>query len=81
VVDEMNEVWHWEIDTVIGRNHSGALVTIVERVTMVTVSKRGQCKRAIDVTAATITRLTPFRRLVHTITADNGKEFPEHEKA
>jgi IS30 family transposase len=30
VVDEKNEVGHWEIDTAIGKNHSGALVTIVE---------------------------------------------------
>ena len=32
------------------------------------------------VTAATITLLTPFRKLVHTITADNGKEFSGHER-
>ena len=80
VVDEKNEVGHWEIDTVIGKNHSGALVTIVERVTKFTVSMRVQSKRANDVTAATITLLTPFRKLVHTITADNGKEFSAHEK-
>lgn len=80
VVDAKNEVGHWEIDTVIGKNHQGALVTIVERVTRFTVSKRVQSKRAADVTEATIALLTPFRMLVHTITADNGKEFSAHEK-
>jgi transposase, IS30 family len=79
-VDEKSEVGHWEIDTVIGKNHSGALVTIVERVTKFTVSKRVQSKRSLEVTAATISLLTPFKSLVHTITADNGKEFCEHEQ-
>lgn len=79
-VDEKNEVGHWEIDTVIGKGHRGALVTIVERVTLFTVSKRVNSKCAAEVTAATIALLTPFKHLVHTITADNGKEFAYHEK-
>jgi len=79
-VDEKDEVGHWEIDTVIGKGHSGALVTIVERVTLFTVSARVDSKSADDVTAATIKLLTPFKKLVHTITSDNGKEFAYHEK-
>ncbi len=31
-VDAKSRVGDWEIDTVIGRGHSGVLVTIVERV-------------------------------------------------
>lgn len=80
VVDEKIEVGHWEIDTVIGQNHSGALVTIVERVTKFTVSARVQSKCAADVSAMTVTLLTPFIGLVSSITADNGKEFAYHEK-
>jgi len=55
-------------------------VTIVERVTRFTVSQRVASKSAADVAAATITLLTPFKKLVHTITSDNGKEFAYHEK-
>jgi len=33
VVDDKSRIGDWEIDTVIGKGHSGALVTIVERVT------------------------------------------------
>lgn len=80
VVDEKSRVGDWEIDTVIGKNHSGALVTIVERVTLFTVSMRVKSKRAKEVTAATLALLTPFKGLVHTITSDNGKEFAYHEK-
>ena len=79
-VDEKEEVGHWEIDTVIGKGHSGALVTIVERVTRFTVSKRVNSKSAAKVTAATIALLTPFKKLVLTITSDNGKEFAYHEE-
>lgn len=80
VVDEKSRAGDWEIDTVIGKGHSGALVTIVERVTLFTVSKRVKSKRAKEVTAATIALLTPFKGLVHTITSDNGKEFAYHEQ-
>ncbi|MDP0561477.1 MAG: IS30 family transposase [Candidatus Endonucleobacter sp. (ex Gigantidas childressi)] len=37
-------------------------------------------KSAADVTKATISLLNPFKDIVHTITADNGKEFSYHEK-
>ncbi|MBB3063666.1 IS30 family transposase [Microbulbifer rhizosphaerae] len=36
-VDAKSRVGDWEIDTVIGKWHSGALVTIVERATQFTV--------------------------------------------
>ena len=63
-----------------GKGHSGALVTIVERVTKYTVSSRVNSKSAADVTQATIALLLPFHDVAHTITADNGKEFAYHEK-
>jgi IS30 family transposase len=70
----------WEIDLVIGKGHSGALVTIVERKTSFTVSTRVDDKSAKTVTAATIALLAPFKGAVLTITADNGKEFAYHGK-
>lgn len=80
VVDNKSRIGDWEIDTVIGKGHSGALVTIVERVTKLTVSSRVNSKSAADVTQATIALLKPFEDVVHTITADNGKEFAYHEE-
>ena len=64
----------------IGKGHSGALVTIVERKTKFTVSMRINDKTAETVTAATLALLTPFKDSVLTITADNGKEFAYHER-
>lgn len=78
VVEERSRVGDWEIDTVIGKGHSGALVTIVERSTKFTVSAQVNSKSATDVTRATIALLRPYKEAVHTITADNGKEFAYH---
>jgi len=79
IVDEKARVGDWEIDTVIGKGHRGALVTIVERVTNFTVSKQVANKTAAAVTEATIELLEPLKDVVHTITADNGKEFSQHK--
>jgi|TARA_Y100000031_G_C8163451_1_gene358179 IS30 family transposase len=80
VVDEKSRVGDWEIDLVIGKGHSGAIVTIVERKLSFTVSKRVNSKSAEIVTAATIELLAPYKDAVLTITADNGKEFAYHEE-
>jgi len=80
VVDEKSRVGDWEIDLVIGKGHSGALVTIVERATSFCVSTQIDDKSAKTVTTATIALLKPYKGAVLTITADNGKEFAYHEQ-
>jgi IS30 family transposase len=69
-----------EIDLVIDKGHSGALVTIVARETNSAVSKRVNDKSADIVTAATISLLEPYKAAVLTITADTGKELAYHQK-
>ncbi len=80
IVDDKERLGDWEIDLVIGKNHSSALVTIVERKTSFTLSVRIDNKSAETVTAATIKLLELYKEAVLTITADNGKEFAYHEK-
>jgi len=80
IVEQKSRVGDWEIDLVIGKSHSGAFVTIVDRATSFTVSKRINSKSADVVTAATTALLAPYAGAVLTITADNGKEFAHHEK-
>ena len=79
VVDNKERVGDWEIDTVVGKNHRGALVTAVERKTKFSCIRHVPKKEAALVAGALIEMLSPFKELVHTITADNGKEFSEHE--
>ncbi|PPD42685.1 MAG: IS30 family transposase [Methylobacter sp.] len=80
IVNEKTRLGDWEIDTVIGKNHQGALVTIVDRVSKFTLIKKVTSKQADVVAEATITLLQPYRDKTTTITADNGKEFAGHEK-
>ena len=79
VVEKKTRIGDWEIDTVIGKNHQGALVTIVDRVSKFTLIKKVDSKRADVVTEATISLLKPYLDKVLTITADNGKEFSDHQ--
>lgn len=79
IVAEKTRLGDWEIDTVIGQNHQGALVTIVDRVSKFTLIKKVESKHAEVVTAATISLLQPYLNKTLTITADNGKEFAGHE--
>ena len=60
VVEAKTRIGDWEIDTVIGKNHKGALVTIVDRVSKFTLIKKVDSKQAKVVTEATIKLLTPY---------------------
>jgi IS30 family transposase len=80
IVEQKVRIGDWEIDTVIGKNHQGALVTIVDRKSKYTLIKKVDSKHAEVVTRATITLLKPYLDKTLTITADNGKEFAGHER-
>lgn len=80
VVDDKVRFGDLEIDTVIGKNHKGALLTINDRVTGLVWIRLLSGKDAGPLTKAAIDALKPFREQKHTITADNGKEFSFHEE-
>ena len=79
VVEEKSRIGDWEVDTVIGRYHHQAIVTIVDRHSKFTLMKKVPAKQADMVTNAIVQLLTPVKDYVHTITSDNGKEFSYHE--
>lgn len=80
VVDKKSRVGDWEGDTMIGKYHKGALLTLVERKTLYTIIVPLQGKSADKLKEAVIAVLGPIKERVHTLTYDNGKEFAEHEK-
>lgn len=80
LVEKRERVGDLEIDLVIGKAHSGAILTINDRASGLLVMELLQGKNAADVTAATISRLEPYKEYLHTITSDNGKEFAGHEE-
>jgi transposase, IS30 family len=79
IVAERKRIGDWEADTIIGKNHRQAIVSIVERKTGLTLIQKVERKTAQAVSQAMIELMTPYRNKVHTITSDNGKEFAGHE--
>ena len=80
-IEKRDRIGDWEIDLVIGKNHKGAVVTIVDRLSLMTLIAKVDSKHADLVTAATTNLLKPYRkRAANTITADNGKEFSGHKE-
>ena len=80
VVEKKNRIGDLEIDTVIGKNHKGALVTVVDRKSKFVLIKNVPTKEAKVVTEALIEMIEPIKAITHTITSDNGKEFAYHKQ-
>jgi IS30 family transposase len=80
VVDEKNRIGDWEIDTIIGKGHKQAIVTIVERFSKYMVMKKIVNKNASLTEKAVIELLGHQKEKVHTITSDNGSEFANHKE-
>ena len=80
VVDERSRFGDWEIDTIVGKDNKGAIVTLTERKTgYLMMEKLPQGKNAKGLAETVIRMLTPYKKWVHTITSDNGTEFAEHK--
>jgi len=79
VVDNKTRIGDWEVDLIIGKYHKGSIVTIVDRKSKFTLMRKLPSKEAIGVTNAIIELLHPVKKITHTITSDNGKEFSLHE--
>ena len=70
----------WEMDTIVGKNNKGAILTMVERTTsFMMMEKLENGKNAKELTKVAVRLLIAYINSVHSITADNGTEFAEHE--
>ncbi len=79
IVEDRTRLGDFEIDTIIGQNHKGAILTINDRVSGFVLIEKLRGKDANELALKTIEILTPFKEWIKTITADNGKEFAYHE--
>jgi len=80
IVDTQERYGDWEIDTIIGENQKGAILTITERKTgFLLMEKMEFGKQAEGLAKAAIRILFAYKNTVHTITSDNGSEFAQHE--
>jgi transposase, IS30 family len=80
IVEQRQRIGDWEVDTIIGKGHHQAIITLIERKSRFALLRKVEQRTAGQVSNALIDLLQPVADRLHTITADNGKEFAEHER-
>ena len=77
--DQRQRIGDFEGDTVIGKHHKGALLTLVERKSLyVHIVHLGATRVSAKTIGHCIDRLKMSH--AHSVTFDNGKEFSEHQR-
>lgn len=79
IVNRKIRIGDWEGDTVVGKNHQGALVTLVDRKSKLTLLGKVDRSTAEAVEQTIITLMERLPRRSYTLTVDNGQEFSSHE--
>ena len=80
IVEQRQRIGDWEVDTIVGKGHHQGIVTLIERKSRFALLSKVEQRTANQVSQAMIDLLLPVSDHLHTITADNGKEFAEHER-
>ena len=85
MIDERPAEWDgstpgdFEMDTIVGKDAKGAIVTLVERNTNFTLARKlPYGKNAKKLAQTVIMMLLPYIGKIRSITTDNGSEFAEH---
>lgn len=79
IVDKRSRLGDWELDTIIGKGHKQAIVSLTERKSRLALIAKVEQKTADQVATEIIRLLKPYADTVHTLTSDNGKEFAGHK--
>ena len=79
IVDRKTRIGDWEGDTIIGNHQKGALVSLVDRKSKLTLVGKVHRRTAETVEQTLIRLMQDLPRRAHTLTVDNGKEFAGHE--
>jgi len=80
VVNRRKRLGDWEVDTLIGRRHKQAIVTLTERKSRFTLLGKVTHRTAQAVQNQIHRLLLPVVDRAHTLTSDHGKEFAHHEQ-
>ena len=80
IVAERSRIGDWELDTIIGKGHKQAIVSLTERKSRLALIAKVERRTASQVSASIIRLLSPLKRGVLTMTSDNGKEFADHKE-
>ena len=80
IVSARKRLGDWETDTIIGRKHKQAMVTLTERKSRFTLLGKVSRRTARAVRKQVCRLLLPVKDKTHTLTSDHGKEFADHEQ-
>ena len=80
IVEEKTRLGDWELDTIIGKDHVGAIVSMVDRKSKYTKLSLVNRRTGAKVSEAITQELDGLQSKVLTLTADNGKEFAKHQQ-
>ena len=80
VINQRKRFGDWEIDTIVGPENNGAILTATERMTgFLLMKKLPEGKNAKALAKELFYLLVPYKKFVHSITSDNGTEFYQHK--
>lgn len=79
IVEERSRFGDLEVDLIIGKNHKSAILTINDRASGMLKMRKVKSKEAAQVSQAIVSELENWKPFIKTITADNGKEFANHQ--
>ena len=80
IINQKQRFGDWEIDTIVGAENKGAILTATERLTGFLIMKKlPNGKNAKELAKILFHMLLPYKNFVHSITSDNGTEFYEHK--
>lgn len=80
IVAHRKRLGDWEVDTVFGKDHQQALVTLTERKSRFTLLGKVPQRTAQAVQDQICRLLLPVQDKVHTLMSDHGKEFAYHQQ-
>jgi IS30 family transposase len=80
VVAERSRIGDWEVDTILGKQHQKAIVTLTERRSRFALLGKVSKRSAEQVRETLVQLMHPFLDKLETMTGDNGKEFAQHEQ-
>ena len=79
VINGKQRYGDWEIDTIVGKNNKGAIVTLVERKSAFTLMAKLNGKNADELAKTVVNLMAPYKEKVLSITSDNGSEFARYQ--
>ena len=79
IINNKERIGDWEGDTIIGKDHRGAMLTLVERVTKTTLifPLKAKTAKQVELKIQEVSKQTTIPFL--SVTFDNGTEFTNHE--